>query len=78
MVKNAVCVRANGEAKNILYTKTVILPDRRNMWSSTANFTAKDRQSKACAFCKLVFDRLIPASNLHLVDSAGPDMPTVV
>ena len=31
----------------------------------------------ACAFCKLVFDWLIPAPNMHSVGSAGPDIPSV-
>ena len=48
----------------------------RNIWSSAANFSAKDHQSRARAFCKLVFDWLIPAPNLQLVGSTGPDIPS--
>ena len=40
-------------------------------------WTPKDHESRACAFRKLVFDWLIPAPNLHLVGSTGPDIPSI-
>ena len=55
----------------------ICTPVGKHIWPSAVNFSAKDHQSRVRAFCKLVFDWFISAPNLHLVGSAGPDIPSV-
>ena len=39
--------------ESIFWKNVKRTPDGRNIWSSAANFTAKNHRSKACAFCNL-------------------------